>query len=311
MKITKIGLIFDPRLISSSWWKSHAMAPSAVLINPSTVRVYLGCWDENKISRIGYVDIDANDPKKILSISEKAVFNIGEDGCFDENGVFPAHSIKEESGRVILFYTGFQLGHKIRHYNFGGAAISYDNGDSFNRVSKAPVLDRADEGLFVRAGQSAVKVKDIYHNVYSAGSGWHFVAGENRPVYDVFYQASKDPFNLSKEGKKIISVNKDEHGLGRPQIVRLNKTFYVFYTRRVIEGMKYHMGYSRSTDLENWERCDSDLFRQIPHGQEGEFDSEMVYFPCVVQVSDKKALLFYSGNYFGRDGLGCALIENF
>jgi hypothetical protein len=30
----------------------------------------------------------------------------------------------------------------------------------------------------------------------------------------------------------------------------------------------------------------------------------MVYFPAVVKVSETKALLFYNGNYFGRDGMG-------
>ena len=53
-----------------------------------------------------------------------------------------------------MYYTGFQLGHKIRHYNFGGLAISKDGGDTFKRYSQAPIMDRADEGLFVRAGQS-------------------------------------------------------------------------------------------------------------------------------------------------------------
>ena len=68
--------------------ESHTMAPNALLINEETIRVFLGCWDRKQISRIGYIDVDATNPLKIIKISNKAVLDIGEDGTFDENGVF-------------------------------------------------------------------------------------------------------------------------------------------------------------------------------------------------------------------------------
>ena len=48
---------------------------------------------------------------------------------FDDNGVFPGH-VNLFSNKIFLYYTGFQLGKKVRHYNFGGLAISNRNGSS-------------------------------------------------------------------------------------------------------------------------------------------------------------------------------------
>lgn len=303
IKIKKLGFIFKPDS-KLNWWHSHAMAPSPILLNHNTIRVYLGCWDKSGISRIGYIDVEKNNPKIVKSVSDHCVLNIGEDGCFDENGVFPAHTFNFGNGTVYLYYTGFQLGHKIRHYNFGGLAISKDNGQTFERYSKAPILDRSDEGLFVRAGQSIEKSENGFHIVYSSGSSWHMCSGKPRPVYDIFYQHSLDGIKTNKSGKKIISCNLEiEHGLGRPQIVKIGDYFYCFYTRRIIEDMRYFLGVSRSRDCLTWERIDN-VFNTIDFGKYSEFDSEMIYFPAVVKISDSKVLLFYSGNYFGRDGIG-------
>lgn len=308
MKATKIGFIFEPQI--NSWWKSHAMAPAAFMYDKDTIRIYMGCWDENKISRIGYIDVYVHNPKKIKNICDNFILDIGQDGCFDENGVFPGHVFDMGEGKIHLYYTGFQLGHKIRHYNFGGLAISNDGGNKFTRYSQAPIMDRADEGLFVRAGQSIEKSEaGGFHMVYSAGSGWHMCNGELRPVYDVFYQHSEDGVTIKNKGKKIIACDLEvEHGLGRPQIINLGKYFYCFYTRRIIKDMRYFIGAARSIDCVKWERIDN-IFDEIEYGKTKDFDHEMIYFPCVVKISENKALLFYSGNYFGKGGMGAIELE--
>lgn len=305
MRLRKLGKI-ETNHSPTAEWASHFMAPAAVMLNDAEIRIFYGAWDKNRISRIRYLDVSTEDPLKVIRYSSNHILDIGEDGCFDENGVFPAHAYKVDANNVYLYYTGFQLGHKIRHYNFGGLAKSTNNGQSFQRVSRAPLLDRSDEGLFVRAGQSIVSDgKSGFHCVYSAGSSWHLCNNELRPVYDVFYQHSEDGISLNRLGTKIISCDLNiEHGLGRPQITKLNGKFYVFYTRRIIKDMKYFLGCAFSEDLKTWTRADH-LFNTVEFGKAGEFDNEMIYFPAAVQISKDKALLFYCGNYFGRDGLGC------
>lgn len=304
LTIKKRGLIIKVDN-QTSMWSSHTMAPTPILLDENTIRIFVGGWTKDKISRVWHVDVLKDDPTRVLSVSKHPDLDIGTAGCFDENGVFPAHCYRMSQNIIHLYYTGFQIGHKIRHYNFGGLAISHNNGASFERYSEAPVLDRADEGLFVRAGQSIERADEGgFHSVYSAGSSWHPCGGELRPVYNVFYQRSRDGIQMNRTGTKIITCDFSvEHGLGRPQIIRLGDHYYVFYTRRVIKEMRYFLGCARSRDCVNWERVD-ESFYPVHFGATTEFDSEMIYFPAVIQVSKNKGYLFYSGNYFGRDGMG-------
>jgi predicted GH43/DUF377 family glycosyl hydrolase len=305
MKITKKGLIYSPDRNNLSWWKSHTMAPTAILLNEKTIRVYVGAWDEEGISRIAYIDLDSSNPSKILEISQNPVLEIGEDGMFDENGVFPAHAYIG-NGNISLYYTGFQKGHKIRHYNFGGLATGNSNSNNLTRYSKSPVLDRKEEGLLVRAGQSILIEDGIYRTVYSAGSFWTEAGGKTRPTYDVYYQESEDGVSYKDAGTKILSADHSvEHGLGRPQIIKLKGNYYSFYTRRAL-SMKYFIGAARSKDLVKWERIDDEIVG-LEHSLSG-WDSEMIYFPSVLEVGDK-IYLFYCGNNFGETGFGFAEIE--
>jgi predicted GH43/DUF377 family glycosyl hydrolase len=286
----------------NGWWHSHAMAPSAVALSPDTIRVYLGCWDAGGISRIGYIDVASDNPATIRRVCERPVLDIGRDGCFDENGVFPAHASLVD-GEVRLYYTGFQLGHKVRHYNFGGLAVSRD-GERFTRVSEAPILDRADEGLTVRAGQSVWREGDNFRTVYAAGNGWETVGDRPRPVYDVYYQDSPDGRTYASRGRCIVAHDPArEHGLGRPQITKIGDEYFVFYTRRTLD-LRYFMGCARSRDGRDWTRADELIDFRHP---DGGFDSQMIYFPSVVQVPGRdRWFLFYSGNDFGGAGLGYA-----
>lgn len=301
MKFIKRGKIFTASAVGN-WWNSHTMAPSAVVVDSSTIRVFIGCWDEHGISRIGFVDVDASNPLIIKSISKEPVLEIGMPGTFDENGVFPAHAAKIGNS-IYLYYTGFQLGYKIRHFNFGGLAKSTSSSEKFTRVSNSPVLDRKDEGLLVRAGQSVFLEDGIFKTVYSSGSEWVSAGGKMRPTYDVFYQESSDGITYNGIGKKIVEFDRvTEHGLGRPQLIKLRDSYYIFYTRRTLD-MKYYFGIAKSNDCVSWKRID-DQITGIEHSI-NDWDSEMIYFPSVVCTSDK-VFLFYSGNNFGETGFGFA-----
>ena len=295
-----VGLIFQPKM-ENSWWYSHAMAPTAILLNPDTVRIYLGCWDEEKISRIGFIDVSAKKPSNILGISKRCVLDTGSNGCFDDNGVFPGHAYIHNS-KIYLYYTGFQKLSKIPFSNFCGLAISHDGGENFSRVSKAPVMDRSDEGLFTRAGNSVLYENGEFVCCYASGSDWCYISGKSRPVYEVRITKSRDGINFNKVGRVIIPVDrKNEHGLGRPQLTKIGNAYYVFYTRRTLDFSKYHMGVAYSYDLNSWTRIDGWL-STIPHYG---FASEMVYFPSFIDTKWGK-YLFYVGNGFGSGGLGYA-----
>ena len=118
----KRGLIYNPKN-ESEWWQHTAMAPTAILYNESTIRIYVGARDIAGIARIAYIDVDATNPTIIKKISKTPILDIGNDGCFDDNGVFPGHVLKVNESDVYLYYTGFQKLDKIAFSNFSGFSM--------------------------------------------------------------------------------------------------------------------------------------------------------------------------------------------
>lgn len=303
IKFEKLGLIYCPSR-PFSWWESHAMAPAPIRLD-DCIRVYCGAWDAGGISRIAAIDLDPADPLKILNIHPSPVLDKGLPGTFDENGVFPAHVQRVENS-IMLYYTGFQIGQLVRYYNFGGLALGTPDQAGLKRVSEAPVLDRADEGLCVRAGQSVIYENGIFRSVYSAGTDWVMDCGKLRPCYDVFYQESENGISFSNSGTKVLAADRTvEHGLGRPQIFRHKNIYYIIFTRRLY-SMKYFFGMARSSDLITWERIDNQI-KGIDFSIGG-WDSGMIYFPAIL-ACDGRIYLFYSGNGFGKSGFGVATAE--
>jgi hypothetical protein len=227
----------------------------------------------------------------------------GEPGGFDENGVFPASIIDLENS-IALSYTGFQLGQQIPHYNFGGLAVRNEQNSLMQRISKAPILDRADEGLTVRAGLSAIRVGDFNDNdwlsVYASGSTFEFINGKMRPNYSVFSQFSH-PLKLQKSGKMTVPFNDQEHGVGRPYLISNENLILLFYTRR-LKDFNYLPGLAISDDQgKTFHRFDH-ILENVTQRLQG-FDNEMQYFPAPLIWQDK-LYVFYNGNNFGQYGMG-------
>jgi len=304
MKWQKCGLAFSPQA-EVSWWKSHAMSPVAIAMDNNVIRVFVGALDAGGISRIATVDVDAGNPGRVVGVSTRPVLDLGQPGTFDENGVFPA-SVTAHDGKIYLYYTGFQLGAQVRYYMFGGLAISEDDGQTFARVSQAPVMDRAEEGLCFRGGPSVLWQDGRFRVYYSAGSHWQDVGGKQRPTYDIFYSESDDGIHFERSGTLCLQYDRaTEHGLGRPQILRAGSGYHLFYTRRR-KDMQYQSGHAYSLDGLTWQRQDD--LSGLEHASEG-WDSEMVYFPNVVRAGVRH-YLFYNGNNFGETGFGYAVLRS-
>jgi len=305
MKWEKLGIVYKPDG-KSDWWKTHCMAPTSILLNENTIRVFVGGWDDKKISRIGYVDVNANNPLEVLSVSNNPVVDLGIPGTFDDNGVFPGHVSKFDN-KYFLYYTGFQLQTNIPFTNFGGVSVAEEvEPEKFLKFGHVPVLDRSNNGICVRAGQTVIKENNIYKTWYSVGKDWENVGGKLRQTYDIYYTESDNPYDFPKKESLCFVRNKNiEHGLGRPHVIKVDGEYKIFYTRRILD-MKYTIGYAVSKDGKNWLRKDDEI--GIKHSEDG-WDSQMVYFPSVIQVKNE-FYLFYTGNNFGETGFGVARLIN-
>ncbi|SDF44058.1 hypothetical protein SPACI_051560 [Sporomusa acidovorans DSM 3132] len=301
MKWDKMGKIYTANG-QQAWAYSHAMIPTPELLGNGVIRMYITFCNKQGIGRIGFVDIDAKNPEKVLAISSEPLLDKGQPGCFDENGVVATSIVTLADGKKLLYYVGFELGTKIRYRLLTGLAVSDDGGQSFSRVQRTPVLERSNTELYFRCGPFVLYENQIFRMWYVAGDQWITINGKEMPVYTINYLESKDGVTWGPKGKVCIDIaHKGEHGFGRPYLIKHDGKYKMFYSIRV-PNLGYRLGYAESQDGIDWQRKDDEIGLDVsPTG----WDSEMVCYSAVIAVNNKY-MMFYNGNNFGQTGFGWA-----
>jgi predicted GH43/DUF377 family glycosyl hydrolase len=301
MKWIKKGFIFGPDG-TKSWAKNSALTPTPILLNDK-IRVYAGFRDSLGVSRIGFVDLDPENPSNVLKISETPVLDVGLEGTFDDNGVILGDIVKND-GKLFMYYVGFQLVQKVKFLAYTGLAISEDGGDSFKRFSNTPIMDRSNNELYIRTIHSVLLENNVWKIWYAAGSGWEMINGNPFPKYNIKYMESKDGINFSGEGKLCVDVKGSEYRIGRPRVTKKDDLYQMFYTKGTIEG-DYFPGYAESLDGVEWKRLDDKLGISLSeHG----WDSKTLCYPSLIEYKGD-TYMFYNGNNMGKDGFGYAILE--
>ena len=303
MNWIKKGIIFNSNNIAP-WAISGAMIPTPVELNKDTIRVFLTFLDKNGIGRTGYVDLNKDNLSEVKSFSKKPIFNIGQDGTFDDNGSLTCSVTKSKSGDLYFYYAGFELGTKIRYRLFTGLAVTDEN-LQVKKKYEVPVLDRTSKELFFRGGPFCIYEDSIYKMWYVAGSDWIVVDEKKMPVYEIKYLESADGINWPDEGQVCIKIQNDnEHGFGRPYVIKHKGIYKMFYSIRV-KHLGYRLGYAQSTDGLNWTRMDHKMNLDV--SKDG-WDSDMIAYSAVIELKGK-LIMFYNGNGFGKTGFGYAELD--
>ncbi|RZJ51677.1 MAG: hypothetical protein EOO44_14170 [Flavobacterium sp.] len=293
MNWDKIG-VFDAQNYTNDWFANSALQPTPIVL-AHAIRVFCGFRDSFGISRVGYVDLDLQDPSKILKVSDMPVLDVGKPGCFDDNGVVPSAVLQIED-KIYLYYAGYQIPKQVRFLVFGGLAVSEDFGNTFKRCYNVPVLDRTEDEQLFRVAHSVLKIGDDIHTYYGGGS--EFDSGHNKtlPKYDIRYLKSQSHSEFPKSGKILLKCENNEHRLGRPYVFK-NDNHYEMYFGYGTEENPYWLTSAVSTDMENWERSQK---RIVPEGANMN-DDKMQAYPAVFEVDNVKYLL-YNGNDYGKYG---------
>jgi hypothetical protein len=305
MKWRKRGLIYSPNG-AIRWAQKYAFPPIPYLTaGGDVIRVYLSFCDENTVGRIGFIDVNAANPSEIIDISKLPVLDVGEPGSFDENGVLPT-SIVQVGSELYLYYVGYQLGMKVRYYQFQGLAISKDGGRSFHRRLRVPIIDRSDAELLNRTSAFVARENRVFKMWYVAGSDWIAVRGKLFPRYNMRYIESRDGIEWPKEGEVCLDyANADEHAFVKPFVINEGTFYRMFYSSRT-KSRGYRLGYAESKDGRKWIRKDEEI--GIDVSVTG-WDSEMIEYASVVKY-EETVYMFYNGNNCGETGFGYATLEH-
>jgi hypothetical protein len=277
------------------------MLPVADHIEKDLFRIYFSGRDEFNISRIGYIEIDINTPDKILHLSNSPVLNIGKLGTFDDNGVSPTW-IQQHEDKKYLYYFGWNKGAKVRAAEVSGLAISSNNGNTFERYSKAPIIDRTNMEPYTILVISCIIIENgIWRMWYDSADEW---TNEQLPKYNIKYAESKDGICWKREG--LVSVDYQYEGesrVSRASIIKHNDIYKMWYCY-AIKSDGYRMGYAESVDGYKFKRMDHAV--GIDLSLSG-WDSEMICYPHVFNHAGQVYML-YCGNGYGRTGFGIATL---
>ena len=300
MKWKKEGQIFKPNN-QYNWVKTHGMLPVADHINDDLFRIYFSGRDEFDRSRIGFIEIDINNPSKILYLTESPILDIGKLGAFDDNGVSPTWIVAHEE-KEYLYYFGWNKGSTVRAAEVSGLAISFDGGKTFERYSSAPIIDRNNKEPYTILVISCILIENgIWRMWYDSADEW---TNRNLPKYNIKYAESMDGIHWKREG--LISVDymyDGESRISRASVIKEDNMYKMWYCF-AIKDRGYNLGYAESEDGFRFYRRDQEV--GIGLSSTG-WDSEMICYPNVFNYKGKTYML-YCGNGYGRTGFGCATL---
>lgn len=312
---TKLGHVYAANGESDEIY-SHGKC-RAFLDMGSFIRAYVICYSRlsnegNITSRTFYIDLDKQDPTRIVKRSTKPVLRLGEPGEFDEHGIM-AECVLKQDNKVLMYYDGWNRRVGVPYDWSIGLAESKDGGETFTKVSKGPILGTDQFDPYLVASPFVKQTKDgKWHIWYLGGDAWIRSKNDGKfySIYTIKHATSSDGKLWAKDGKRCLPTVHNEECQAGATIFYHDGVHHMLFSYRPAErdaqhASTYKMGYAVSENLITWER--SDNLSGLDVSARG-WDSEMICYPQIVET-DGQVFLFYSGNGYGKTGFGVAKLR--
>jgi hypothetical protein len=309
MRWLKKGLVFASSGIFD-WMVSHASIPVVDRLNDDVLRIYFGARDAQGRSLPGYIEVEADDPRRIRYVHDKPVLPLGKLGAFDDDGIMPC-SIVNYDGRKYLYYIGWNRRVTVPYHLSIGLSVSEDGGEHYEKYSEGPICDRSFGEPYFNTAPCVLVEGTIWKMWYVSCTKWEIIDNHPEPFYNVKYTESPDGIHWQKPGLLCLDYDDFTAGYGRPFVAPDKCGYRMFYSYRSATGYRsdpkqsYRIGYAESIDGRNWVRKDDIVGIDR---SEGGWDSEMM---CYCFIYDHKGMkyMLYNGNGFGKTGFGYAVLE--
>lgn len=307
MRWIKKGCIFTPNK-QADWLHSHAQCPTAIVLS-DRIRIYFSGRLSTQQSLPTFIDVEKNQPEKIIRFNDTPILQMGRRGTFDEDGIIPSFLLRLKN-KIHFYYAGWSQCKSVPYKNFTGLAISTDEGSTFNKFSQAPSFSLNQFDPLSATGPCIIEQNDQFIAIYSTGVDWLEIDGKLEHTYLLTYATSQDAIHWQPSGKIIVKPNDKFEAHCKPAIIKIGDTYHMWFSKRGSHNFRqpgktaYRLGYAYSSDLFNWTR--DDTCAGIDISNEG-WDSEMICYPNIVKL-DEQYIMFYNGNGFGYTGFGYALL---
>ncbi|HEY7187246.1 MAG TPA: hypothetical protein VH436_11905 [Vicinamibacterales bacterium] len=293
----RLGRILSPD--PAREWMATFVGPSFALArtDSNAIDIHVTGRDLQNRSRIGVMTFDLENSRP-LDITPEPVFDLGTRGAFDENGVsYPW--IVDADGTLFMYYVGWMPTVLTPFQNHIGLAARRP-GDGWQRVSRAPILERTNEEFLSLGSVSVLREGARWRMWYTCFREWGSKPGDPKHVYVIKYAESTDGIAWHRPGIVCIDTQSPaEYSIGRPSVLHLDGMYHMWFSYR---GDAYRIGYAVSQDGIEWRRCDHRA--GLDPGVDA-WERDSVCYSHVF-IWRRALYMLYCGNHYGRDGLGLA-----
>ncbi len=309
MKWLKKGLIFAPDR-RFDWSVSHAQIPVVDAVDDRVLRIYFSTRDAQGRSHPAFIEVAAEDPRKLLYVHKEPLLPLGQPGTFDDSGIMPFCIVNRERQKQ-MYYVGWSTSGTVPYHQSIGLALSEDGGRSYLKYSEGPICDRSIEEPYFNTAPFVLVSENTMKMWYVSCTEWKLINGRLEPFYLVKYAESEGGIRWHRTRVVCIGYDDFTQAIGRPFVMIENNIYKMFYSFRNAKDYRsdptqsYRLGYAESGDGIKWTRKDDEI--GIARSDDG-WDSEMMAY-CYVHKHESRKYMFYNGNGFGRTGFGYAVLE--
>lgn len=301
MRWEKLGLVCIPDG-TLLWQRSHAALPTKLHLGGAEYRIYFTSRDAANRTYVGFFDVDLDNPSRLKDRTANPILSPGRWGMFDDHGVQACSVARADSGDLFLYYLGWNpsLTRPI-FYTSIGLAISKDGGETFERYSEAPIMQRSRFDPWMVSGGTVIRTQSSWLMFYLSGFRFEFIDDTAVSYYDVKIARSNDGIDWIRQGEVALGLSEGETNISRMTIVE-NSGHYRAWFPVKSRRHGYRCGYAESTNGEEWIRMEG---RGLGVSESG-WDSKSI--DKMEVIAHRGAyFMYYNGNDFGRDGIGLAV----
>ena len=297
MRIKNKWKLITPGQKNLPFWLNNFSGSSSLrrISNSSVFEIYITGRDEYNRSVIGKAMWDASNPGKLINIDSNPIMSLGPLGTFFDSGTsYPC--VIEVGNEVYMYFTGWMQGISIPFYNNIG--LSFMQKDGFFKPKASPVIKLDDEDCFGSGSMQVIRNKEEFLMLYTSFKNWTIENNKPKHSYILKKTTSKDGIKWSNT-REIVKLHKDFNfeNICKPFLheddlffcARNNdKDYSIFVVSNFFSNTSKPEKMNFNIDSATW-------------------DSKGQAYPTVISFNEKK-FIFYSGNNYGRGGMGVAEI---
>ena len=281
------------------------------VIDEDIWRIYYSTRTKDVVSFPYFIDVEAANPKNILRIHDKPLFQPGRMGTFDESGITMT-SIVNVGDEKYLYYCGWNKRVSVPYALSIGVAVVKNNGTVFEKMFDGPIMDRSKYNPIAVSAPFVIIDEGIFKMWYITFTDWKVYNGRKEPIFVIKYATSDNGIDWNTSPDICFDSTYDGESFARPWVLKDNGIYKMWFSSRGPVGYRekggqhYMVDYAESSDGKNWERKTNDF--NLTTSESG-WDSEMLAYASVIKHNDLYYML-YNGNQFGKTGFGYAVCKS-